>query len=277
MWNKNAETRRLNYSGLSGRLDRDGKVTTPKINQTIRLPMSHRLMKQALGFILVATLFSCTQKESPTIKTIKIFNSKGKYIGDSVLNDGLLQKIVFKDSSLIIDSIVFYRYDNDARSVESKFTFIGGDRVFENVEYHQNGQVSRYLFFDEEKHNYFYERIYDTLGNLIEAKGEVFFQGYLSGLNFKTLDAQQGTNLKIKIFHPNPPDCRTKLSVKLEDDSNAEVFSRNKNISFLKEVSGSVEKPPIGKIWTEIDVWLELQGANDTFYYNQAIYYKVVD
>lgn len=230
--------------------------------------------KSLIGIIatIVVLFASCTNKEE--VKSMAFFDSKGVHIGDSIYWGKYLHKIVFKDTSLIIDSIVFTRYNNPERTIKFKNTYLKGKPVFENIDYYENGTVKRYMFIDEDKPAYYYYRSYTPSGELLVQRGEVFFQGYLTEINPETLEIKKGTTMRISVFHPNPPDCKASVFVKLDGGKRADVFYNSDYISFLKSVA--VDNNKHEKLWTKIDLWLELVCGHDTLRYNKPVLYKVV-
>ncbi len=224
-------------------------------------------------FLLLQIPVGCKNDNQRIIKPF--LNENGKYIGDSLFINGVFGKIIFNDTSLIVDSIVYKRFDN--KNIKSINTYVNGKKTFENIEYYKSGKIKSYLFVDDNTESYFYKRNYNSKGEFISEEGTLFFQGYLTEINIKTLEIKTGKDMSIKIFFPNPPDCNSFLYVKINDNSKNDVFYQNHYINFLKTVSVNIKKKSQRKIWTLIDVWLELQGYKDTAYYNKPIYYKVVN
>ena len=232
------------------------------------------IIKRTILILLYSICFySC--KEDEKIEIRSFLNKNGDVIGDSILLNSVLQKVVFKDTSFIIDSIVYERFKN--KHLKSVYTYLNGERVFENKDYYDNGKIKKYSFLDDKNPNYFYTRNYDSTGLLVNEVGELFFQGFLTEINPETLEVKKGTDMDIKIFYPNPPDCKAFLYVSLDDNIKGDVFYQNQYIDFLKTVSVSIDKELGDKVWTEIDIWLELQGERDTLFYNKPIFYKVID
>jgi len=222
---------------------------------------------------IIALLASCTEKIGNS--RTEIFNSDGKHIGDSIFVDGNLTKIDFLDSSLILDSIIFTWWEN--KNIKSKYAFKEGKKVFENVDFYENGKMKTYSFVDEQNPNFYYERNYNLDGSFLKERGKLFFQGYIEGLDFGKLEVKQNTDVRISIFYPNPPDCKTFLYVMLENGEKGDVFHENEIINFLKKVSvGNTKMPPRNKIWTEIDIWLEMYYNGDTSEYHKPFFYKIV-
>jgi hypothetical protein len=186
-------------------------------------------------FAWFATGVSCNNTTEGLSKPF--FDPYGKKVGDSVFYDNLIQKIVFTDSTYEIDSVVFSRYDNQAKSLKSVNTFMDGKHVFENVDYYSNGKIARYKFIDEEKSNYFYERWYRRNGAFLESRGYVFFQGYIIDTTLiQDEKSRTGTSTLYRIFYPNPPDCIASMYV-LDEDTGEKwsVFGKSRFLNFLQE------------------------------------------
>src|SRR6266571_7705942 len=143
-----------------------------KIQKQFHCPNFIKMMNRIFFIITLNVIFllnSCQIKEHTNRP---ILNSKNIHIGDSIFISGVLKKVIFTDSSYVIDSIVYERYDNN--NLKSKSTYKSSKPIFENIEYHQNGKMKKYVFIDDDNANYFYERNYDTLGNLLNKQGELF-------------------------------------------------------------------------------------------------------
>jgi hypothetical protein len=228
----------------------------------------------SIGTLILLMIISACKNDSQLVVK-KFSDASGKVVGDSVFFNDVLQKIVFNDTTLIVDSIVYKRFNN--QSIQSINTYVNGKKTFENIEYYENGTIKTYSFLDDNADSFFYRRNYNEQGELIDKKGTPFFQGYLTEIDVNTLEIKAGRDMNIKIFYPNPPNYKAFLYVKVDDTTKGDVFYQNEYIRFLKTVSVSIKKKPQEKIWTLIDVWLELQGGGDTLYYNKPIYYKVVE
>ena len=107
-----------------------------------------------LLFIVITCFFvSCNQRDS--IEKRPVFNIQNLKVGDSIFTNKLLNKIIFSDSSLIVDSIVYLRYGNSLKTIKSSNSFIKGKKAFENIEYYENGKIKSYQFLDDECENCF--------------------------------------------------------------------------------------------------------------------------
>jgi len=232
-----------------------------------------KIIKSLYGLFVVILLQFYGCKEALNVHPI--ISETGKHIGDSILVYDKLSKIVFSDSSYYIDSIVFYRNVKGSHELKSMRTFMNGKNVFENIFYYPDGEIKTYLFIDDSNENYFFKREYDESGRITNEEGKLFFQGYIDKINPKTLEVKDDNKrMEIKIFYPNPPFDIPFLYVGM-DNQKADVFKQNKNIPFLKQVWVDTKKGQ--KLWSEINVCLELNGKNnDTLFYSRPIYYKVV-
>lgn len=231
--------------------------------------------KNLLIVILLLSVIINSCKINDRIEIRSFSNKNGDVIGDSVFLNDVLQKVVFKDTSLMIDSVVYEWFEN--KSLKSVYTYIEGKKVFENKDYYENGTIKKYSFLDDKCPNCFYTRNYDSKGLLINELGELFFQGYLTEINPETLEIKNGTDMDVKIFFPSPPDYKAFLYVDLDNNIKGDVFFQDKYVGFLKTVSVDIDKELGDKVWSEIDVCLELQGERDTLFYRKPIFYKVVD
>lgn len=223
--------------------------------------------------ILATSLFfsamSCRDRE--ICKTKKIVDSQLGHIGDSFVCNDLLTKISFIDSLFLVDSIV-YRWDNNM--IRSVYSYKRGIRVFENIDYYNTGDLASYIFISDKDSNYFYQLDFDPDGNIRSKFGELFFVGLMDKIDYNSLEVEDnGERMHIQIYYPNPPNCETLLYAKI-DTLNADVFSQNSYIPFLKEVS--VETKMKSKEWRLIDIWLKESCGYDTLLYNQPIHFKVV-
>lgn len=219
--------------------------------------------------IIVFLIFISCNRNEDVFKPI--LNSENKKIGDSIFSNGLIKKINFYDTSYIIDSIVFERYKN--KNIKSFGTFKNGTKVFENIEYYSNGKISKYFFIDEDRSDYYYERDYDTLENLKNTKGEIFFQGYVDDIDVNTLEVKKGNTLKLQIFYPNVPDCKVKLYIKYDDGRIYNVFTKSKYIDFLQYTSWDNNEIGIYKL----NVWMDIEEKDSSLLkqYNNTLIYKV--
>ena len=235
-------------------------------------------MYKPLFFLLTTVLaIACNSKELIVRKPI--LDKNRIKIGDSIFNNKNLVKIIFTDTTLIVDSIVYKRFNISTNKIKSISTFIKGKRVFENIEYHENGKIKEYRFIDEDSDTYFYSRIYDTSGHFLDKQGKLFFQIYLHDTsNLEGLAIKEGSNLFINVFYPNPPDLKSFLFVRFSDNKKIDVFSENKIMNCLKSVYTENTLKDKSVNWREINIGLELSEVDgniiDTF--GKKVFYKVV-
>lgn len=221
-----------------------------------------------LSFIIL----SCETKNIVSKKPF--FDSKGNYVGDSIFLNDLIDKITFADSTYIIDSIVFKRYADYKKHIQSIYTFKGGKNIFENIEYYTNGNMRKYAFIDEDNESYFYQRNYDTSGKLIDHIGEIFFQGYIEGINSETLEVKRNTTIKYNIFYPNPPDCVNEIYIK-DNDKKHKVFKKSKVLGFLQYVYQDNDK--LGNFTVDVGLEIRERGHDSVSYFNKPLFFKVVE
>ncbi len=206
-----------------------------------------------------------------------LVSEEGKYLGDSIFVDGQLVRIVIRDSTMCIDSMVFERDKSYKNHLKSFQTYMNGKRVFENISYYKNGNPEQYWFIGDANKESFYRIKYDRSGNIINAEGRLFFQGYVDKIDPQTLEVKDdGKRMEIKVFHPKPPKCTASLFVRMDDDKLYDVFQPNEHIPFLKQVW--VDTRVGNKPWSEIDIWFEVQpdGIDTVFRYNKPLFFKVV-
>ena len=217
-------------------------------------------------------LISCNERKTYLKKPF--VDSKGKYIGDSFFVNNLIRKIVFVDSSYFIDSIVFNRYENFAKTLKDIRTFRMGKNIFENIDYFENGNIKKYSFIDEDNKDYFYERNYDNTGRLSSTKGYLFFQGYITNINTDNLEVRKGVSIDYKIYYPNPPDCKVNLYIKYDDGTKHDVFKKSKFLNFLQTVYQ--DNNELGTFKTNILLELKDKNTDSILRYNNELIYKVV-
>ena len=190
----------------------------------------------------VVTHLSCENKSTYFSKPF--FDADGNKVGDSVYRDNLIEKILFTDSTYEIDSVVFSRYDNSAKTVKAVNTYMKGKFVFENKYYYRNGNIALYKFIDDEKSNYFYERRYRSNGSFAQSRGYVFYQGYIIDTNATIgMTVKQGTSTGYRIYYPNPPDCVTSLYLVDDTGKKWAVFEKSKFLDFLQTVWQDNDNP----------------------------------
>jgi hypothetical protein len=213
------------------------------------------------------------------VESIKpIVNSKNIHIGDSILKDGFLERVVFSDTTLLLDSIVYTRFNNNERTLKAVNSFRNGKKTLENIEYYENGNLKAYRFIDSESPNCFYERLYDEAGKRIATNGKAFFQGNVNEIDADSLSVKVGTTISIKIFYPNPPDSKTFLYVHFDEEGKKDVFHPAPSIPFLKTVKVDNNDYDPKVQWRSIDVGLEIKDTlnNQIDSVRQSLIYKVI-
>lgn len=232
--------------------------------------MKNNFFTKLLLFIALFT--SCGKENSYFTKPF--FDAKGKHIGDSVFIDNVVNKIVFIDSSYILDSIVFSRYNNPSNSLKSIESYNDGKRIFENIDYYENGNIKKYSFIDEDNSNYFYERLYHSSGALLKVNGYLFFQGYIIDTASKNSDIKKGSTINYRIYYPNPPDCNVKVYIKNDDGTVYNVFSKSKFLNFLQ--TAYQDNNELGTYKANIFIELKENSIDTIVRYNHEFIYKVV-
>jgi hypothetical protein len=230
--------------------------------------------KPALS-ILILIFISCQQKDLSEKRPI--FNSKNLHIGDSIITNKLLSKIIFIDSSLIIDSIIYTRFANSSKSIKAINTYVKGKKAFENIEYNENGKIKSYEFLATDCENCFYKRDYDNLGNLISTNGKYLFQCNFDNIDTKTLSVKKGTTIKLKLFYANPPDCKIFTYARFAGNQKTDVFYQNKQIKFLKTVAIDNDDYDEKKNWRQIEIGVEIKNdkTNKIDTLSESLFYKV--
>lgn len=220
---------------------------------------------------LIAVIFiNACNKTSPN-NIVPFVDSNGKHIGDSIFVDEKILKIIFSDTSIYIDSIVFDYHDNQI--LKSKQTFMNGRLVFENIDYYENGNIKKYKFIDDKVDSYFYRRFYNLSGIAIETTGELFFKGFIEGID-DNFEIKIGDTIGYSIFYPNPPDCKTELYIKIDNEPYF-VFSKSEYIDCLQTVTASYSN--LG--FNETDIWLSIKDnqTDSIQYYNKPLFIKAVE
>lgn len=216
--------------------------------------------------VLLFLLVACGSAE--VVRQSAFFDKQGRHVGDSIYINDCVRKIILVDSTYFIDSIVFERIDGDGKKIKSVRTFRAGREVFENIDYYENGKVKKYRFVDEDEPLYFYERVYDTEGRVISAKGRPFFQGFINN-NTNSDTVKVGTDISYKIYFPNPPDCKSELYVEQDDGKLYSVFKQNPFIGFLRTTTHRTSSTGV----FETAIQLHLNGAaSDTVAVSRSSY-----
>ena len=209
-------------------------------------------------FFSSLSLYSC--RENNVLAKRPIHDKDGLHIGDSLFKNEDLEKIIFTDYNLKIDSIVFKRFPSPSRRIKSVNTYIKEKKGFENILYYESGQIKSYQFLDPDCDNCFFIRDYDEFGNLISSRGDFLFQCYIDGIDSKTSSVRSGTTLRLNLFYAKPPNCSVFTFSKFPKEGKVDFFHQNKFISFAKYVSVDVEYK--GKeSWRRIEIGVEIKDS----------------
>ena len=224
----------------------------------------------------IILIFSCSKNIEKEVRQFKDGNNQ--YFGDSILIGGLLKKIIYRDTIDFIDSISIERY-SDVKGVKSLNSYLNGRKVFENLSYYSNGNIETYEFIDEDNPKYYYNRYYSKDGSKAVYRGSPFFQGYISVIsNLATKDGEiemkKGDFVRIRVFHPMPPDCNVRIYVKDFDGEILDVFKQSRMLSFLH--STSVRGDEVGTY--RIEICMEIScGQEAANLYSQSFFYSVIE
>jgi len=230
------------------------------------------MIKEIFLMALVVVFISCSEKEIHTKKPF--FDSYNRQIGDSFFVNNLVQKIIFLDTSYEIDSIVFTRKSKSSLFLQSVNTYKRGKKIFENIEYYDNGNIKKYSFIDEDNSSYYYERLYHNTGALTKINGEIFFQGFIIDTASKNIDIKKGSTISYRIYYPNPPDCVSNIYIKNDDNSIYDVFQKSNFLNFLQ--IANQDNDNIGTYKTNIMLELEDRSMDTTIQYIKGVIYKVI-
>ena len=231
-------------------------------------------MKKCLtAFSFLAIMFiACKEKKKYSKKPF--YDLQKKYLGDSIFLNGAIKKIAFIDTSYEIDSIVFNWYTNQSNTLKSVLTYKNGKNIFENIEYHENGNIKKYSFNDEDNPNYYYERFYNHDGVLEKIKGYLFFQGFIIDTTSKDQNIKKGSTINYRIYYPNPPDCISSLYIKNNDGTIYNVFKKSTFINFLQTVYQ--DNNTVGTYKTNIVLEQKNKNIDTVISYNNEFIFKVV-
>lgn len=217
-------------------------------------------------------LISCKGKKNTKVQIIE---SNNNHVADSIFINGVADKIVFKDTTYGIDSIVFKYFDQDGKKLKSVETFHDGRKIFENLYYHPNGNLKRYKFICDDNERLFYSRWYTAKGEFSSSEGQIFFQSYITNIDIETGEIKKGKPIEYKIYYPAPPDCKTRFLVKNDDGSFSEdVFRKSKVLNYLQLMGH--DNDDLGTY--KVNICLEMYPNNrDTLSsYSAALIFKVV-
>lgn len=221
----------------------------------------------------IIIISSCIFKNKSGIR--EIYDSNGRFIGDSIFIDHKLIKINYISDQISIDSVVFSYFSNG--KLKSVRTYNDRKFVFENIDYYSNGKPRTYLFVDEEKDDFYYKRTYDGNGKCINEDGVLFFQGYMDKINSETLEVKaDGKKMHVAIYHPLPPDCNAFLYVRF-DSLKSDMFRTNSFIPYLKELWIDIDYDEQDKdMWSKVIFGLDIINGKDTSTFEKPFYFKIV-
>lgn len=226
-----------------------------------------------IGLVLfISLLLSCKMKSSYFVKPF--FDLHNKYVGDSIFVNGAISKIIFKDTTYEIDSIVFYRYSDLPAVIKSIKTFKKGKNIFENIEFYKTGRIKKYSFIDEDDSNYYYERLYHESGVLVKINGKIFFQGFIIDTTSKGSVMKIGSQIEYRIFYPNPPDCKTRIYIKNDDGTCYDVFRKSEFLDYLQTVFSTNSELGNFKVTVALDQ--DDKSMDTTITYQKSLIFKVV-
>jgi hypothetical protein len=228
--------------------------------------------KAIIFFILSCTMCACRSGNVHTV--VPFFDDHGKHIGDSVFAEGGLKKIIVRDSTYQLDSIVFDYFRESKGGLKSKYTYRDGKQVFQNIDYFENGRVKAYRFIDQLHKENIYERLYNDKGFLLKINGTPFFQGVVNNMNIESLSVPLGVPVIYKIYFPNPPDCESNVMVKYDDGTIHDFLSKDPYIEFVK--SDLIDMDSVGVYRTNFILQLEEKQIDTSFTFERPLIFKVV-
>jgi hypothetical protein len=237
-----------------------------------RFPLKNFIFNNFIRLLFVIVSFatsSCDFNDSRIDRAF--FDVNGSKLGDSIMQGGILNKLVFTDLSCDIDSIVYTYYDNG--KLASYKTYKKGKPVFQNLEYYENGNIKKFSFIDEDRESYYYERQYFESGLLKSISGKPFYQCYLHDTIDNNPNFVKGSEITYRIFAPTPPDCESKVYIYDSLTSEKLQLRRNKSIGYLFEVIQDADDTGYFKV----DINLELKDKSmDTVYtYKNNIIFNI--
>ncbi len=236
--------------------------------------MSIKISKYSIiPIICLIYLSSCNERDKYT--RTPFFDSKKTHIGDTVFLDGRIDKIIFKDTSYKIDSIVYRWYKNSPSKLYSIVSMRNNNHVFENIYYHENGNIKEYHFHGDENSSLFYDRYYDNYGNLQTIEGDVFFIAYfIDTLNNNPYKVKFGTTTEYRLYYPNPPDCISNIFLKSIDGKQYNVFNKSSFLNYLL-TSYQDNKIKEGIFRADIELQLKEKKLDSTAKYCMSYIFEV--
>lgn len=158
-----------------------------------------------LWFIYFGFFIQGCQSETQIIPIMSSYSKD--IIGDSVIIDGKLSKVVFRKYSIDdVDSIVYIRNDKHSNIIEQN-SYFRGRLAFERITYDKvSGKIRRYSFQSPNCDTCIFVRKYDESGNPLIDSGNVFFLTNVDKVNPRNLEVKDdGSRMHLWIYYPNPP------------------------------------------------------------------------
>ena len=178
---------------------------------------------------------SCNYNSSlPTKKPI--YDYDNRIIGDSIFQRGRIVRLEFSEVAWHIDSIVINRYNNWDKSIKSVYSYFQGKKVFENIDYFENGKIEKYEFLDANCDDNIYSRHYNKDGSFLHQDGCIPINLYTDTNANENLEVRNNSLVRLYVYYPNPPDCKTFVYHEGKGKALYEVFGQDKNIRFMKTV-----------------------------------------
>ena len=227
--------------------------------------------------ICCVLLYGCIEKEKVEVYAIKSAYS-GEVIGDSIVVNGKLSKLIFNKYSKIddVDSIVYNR-DRSGRLLEQN-SFYQGIPAFERIIYdNKTGNIKKYIFQNPHCDTCVFVREYDEYGFPLRDSGKLFFMTRVDNkINPATLEViDDGEKMHIWHYYPKPPGSFTSLYVLFENEK-FYAFHQNEVIPYMME--GWVSTLKHEKEISIIDIGMDFVTIDgDTMSTNKPFYYIVVD
>lgn len=232
-------------------------------------------MKIAFNVLLIGLVYifsSCKTKiETKAIKST--YNNQ--VIGDSVVVDGKLRKIVFNGyGDGDVDSIVFvWREDK----MVQQNSYYNGRQTYESIKYDEkSGKIRKYIFQNPQCDTCLFVRNYDNQGEPLSDSGNIFFIVRVDKINPSTLEVKDdGTRMHMWIYYPNPPKGDQRLYA-LSHDDKVDVFKQNEAIPYLMEAWLDTKRG--SKEFSIASIGMDFKAVKgETLEVKENIYYKVVD
>jgi len=196
-------------------------------------------------FILIIIIYSC---KTNGIHLIKVYYPSGKLkIEEQVLADSFVNGFykeyydngtLYKDYNMVrgklsglckvydkIGKIYFagnykdsledgnqvYYFDNG--NIDEKYFAKKGLTIGQKFKYYPDGKMRQYWFYDHQGRAK-YQRVYDSIGNLISSSGNPIAEYLLFSRSFKDAIINKNDTLLINIFCATPPNAQVHLYFK---------------------------------------------------------------